>query len=53
MLVIMPLNLRSVEGLKNAKVPDDKLLDNTAGYPELEMPPVPPSPTDADFPANW
>ena len=46
--------IRSVEGLKNATIPDDKLLqDNTAGYPEPDMPPTPPSPTDADAPLNW
>ena len=45
--------VRSIEGLKNAKVPDDKLLDNTAGFPDMEMPPTGPTPSDADFPANW
>lgn len=43
----------SVEGLKKAKVPEDKLWDNTASFPEMEMPPAGPMPTDADFPANW
>lgn len=46
--------IRSIEGLKEATVPEDKLLsDNTAGYPELEMPPTAPIPTDADLPMNW
>lgn len=43
----------SVEGLKKATVPKDKLLDNTVGYPELDMPPTGPTPTDADLPFNW
>ena len=47
--------ISSIEGLKNAKIPEDKLLpDNTAGYPEMEsLPPAGPTPTDADMPFNW
>lgn len=48
--------IRSIEGLKNAKVPEDKLLpDNTAGYPDMSssMPPTAPTPTDADASFNW
>ena len=45
-------NIRSIEGLKNATIPEDKLLpDNTAGYPD--MPPTGPAPTDADAPFGW
>lgn len=48
--------IRSIEGLKNAKVPEDKLLpDNTAGYPDMSssMPPMALTPTDVDVPFNW
>lgn len=44
--------IRSVEGLKNATVPEDKLLpDNQTGY--QDMPPTGGFPTDADAPMNW
>lgn len=46
--------IRSLEGLKNATIPEDRLLpDNTAGYPDVELPPSAPMPTDADAPFNW
>lgn len=45
-------SIRSVEGLKSATIPEDKLLtDNAAGYPN--MPPTGPMPTDADAPNLW
>ena len=46
--------VRSIEGLKNAAIPEDRLLsDASAGHAEPPMPPTGPTPTDADFPANW
>lgn len=44
--------IRSVDGLKNATVPEDKPLSNNTGSTNY-MPPTAPMPTDADAPHFW